>query len=371
MNKLKIGVIGLKGLPAFGGAATVGENIINELRDDYSFFVYASASHADEKYIPEGFTQIVFKKFFIQKLNIFFYYLCSALHSVFKAKYDMIHLHHVDGAFILPILRLKYKVICTSHAQPQVNEKWSATVRLFFKMNERIALRMSNIFTVVSLPLRESIRKISAREILYIPNGINLKQKITEGLPVNERYLLFAAGRIIPLKGLHTLIEAYAKGKFVQKLVVIGSLEHLPSYKEEILKTSDGLNILFVPLIKEKEKLLQYVKHADLFIFPSSSEAMSIMLLEAAFTMVPVVCSDIEANTAIFDETEFLFFRTNDSSDLREKMKFALDHKDHMKSKIEKAYNKLIEKYNWPIIARQYALQYSRLISSKKRFSSI
>ena len=31
MRKTKIAVIGLKGLPAFGGAATVGENIIREL----------------------------------------------------------------------------------------------------------------------------------------------------------------------------------------------------------------------------------------------------------------------------------------------------------------------------------------------------
>ena len=31
-KKLKIAVIGLKGLPAFGGAATVGENIIEQLK---------------------------------------------------------------------------------------------------------------------------------------------------------------------------------------------------------------------------------------------------------------------------------------------------------------------------------------------------
>ena len=29
MLKKKIAVIGLKGLPAFGGAATIGENLIN------------------------------------------------------------------------------------------------------------------------------------------------------------------------------------------------------------------------------------------------------------------------------------------------------------------------------------------------------
>ena len=43
MGKPKIAVIGLKGLPAFGGAATVGENIINQLKDNYQFFVYSTS----------------------------------------------------------------------------------------------------------------------------------------------------------------------------------------------------------------------------------------------------------------------------------------------------------------------------------------
>ena len=44
-EKIKVAVIGLKGLPAFGGAAAVGENIINQLKDKYEFFVYATSSH--------------------------------------------------------------------------------------------------------------------------------------------------------------------------------------------------------------------------------------------------------------------------------------------------------------------------------------
>lgn len=361
IKTLKIGVIGLKGLPAFGGAATVGENIINQLKHRYEFTVYASGSHADDSVIMDGFKQIVFKKFYIKKFNIFFYYLFSAFHCLFRAKYDLIHLHHVDGAFIIPFLRLKYKVICTSHAQPQVNEKWSQFVKFFFIINERIALRLSNIFTVVSLPLKETIAKLTKREIIYIPNGISLTQSITEGNPMGQPYLLFAAGRIIPLKGLHTLISAYSMGAFRQKLIVIGSLDHLPKYKEEILKMSQGLNIEFLPLIREKEKLLQFVKNADLFIFPSYSEAMSIMLLEAAFTKVPIVCSDIPANTSIFNESEILFFKTNSDNDLVDKMKFALDQKEEMQLKIDSAYKKLIEKYNWESISSEYSMLYNKL----------
>ena len=48
MKKKKIAVIGLKGLPAFGGAATVGENIIEQLKDKYEFTVYSTSSHTSK-----------------------------------------------------------------------------------------------------------------------------------------------------------------------------------------------------------------------------------------------------------------------------------------------------------------------------------
>ena len=136
MEKPQIGVIGLKGLPAFGGAATVGENIIYSLKNDYDFTVYAVRSFSNKYGKQEGYRQIIFNNFFFKKFNIFFYYLKSAYHCLFKAKYNLIHLHHTDGAFILLILRLKYPVICTSHAQPQISEKWPWLIKLFFIINE-------------------------------------------------------------------------------------------------------------------------------------------------------------------------------------------------------------------------------------------
>ena len=47
--KKRIGVIGLKGLPSYVGAGTVGENIINNLKEEYDFYVYAISSHTHLK----------------------------------------------------------------------------------------------------------------------------------------------------------------------------------------------------------------------------------------------------------------------------------------------------------------------------------
>jgi glycosyltransferase involved in cell wall biosynthesis len=367
MKSYKIAVIGLKGLPAFGGAATVGENLIHELKDNFRFTVYAVSSHTHREGLHDGYEQIVFKKFFIRKLNILYYYIRSAIHCVFMRRYDLIHLHHVDGAFIIPLLRLKYRVILTSHAQPQVNEKWPRIVKHFFTFSERIALWFANRITTVSTPLADIYRKKTTRTIHYIPNGVSVKQRIAEKVIAEENYILFAAGRIIPLKGLHILIKAMHEGNLQKKLLVIGDMEQIPSYKSEISILCEGINVEFIPLIREKPLLLRYVQRADYFVFPSYSENMSLMLLEAALVKTPVICSDIPANTVIFNENEVTFFRVNNHLDLLEKLIYADKNPDKLKEKAEAAFQKLITEYDWSNIALQYKALYDGLLVEKQK----
>ncbi|MBN1187817.1 MAG: glycosyltransferase family 4 protein [Bacteroidales bacterium] len=362
MQKKRIAVIGLKGLPAFGGAASVGENIIHELSKEFDFTVYSVSSHTSVRGFHNGFEQIVFRKFFIKRLNIFVYYLLSAIHCTLMRKFDLIHLHHVDGAFILPILHLKYKVILTSHAQPYVNDKWSKCVKFFFMINEWLALISANMLTAVSMPLAEIYRMKTNKPIHFIPNGIKLNPYIADTEIGSKDYILFAAGRIIPLKGLHILLESLRKGGISKKLVVIGDLNQMPAYRSNIMHLAENLNIEFIPLIRQKEVLLKYVQLAELFIFPSLSENMSVMLLEAASLKTPVLCSDIPANQAIFDDSEVLFFKANDSQDLLEKLFFAFNNPRILKRNAQAAFEKLTGKYQWETIARQYKEFYDSLI---------
>jgi hypothetical protein len=61
--KKKIAVIGLKGLPAFGGAATVGQSLIEHLTQEFEFTVYSISSHADLQFDPPGYQQYIIKNF--------------------------------------------------------------------------------------------------------------------------------------------------------------------------------------------------------------------------------------------------------------------------------------------------------------------
>jgi len=360
-RKKRIAIIGLKGLPPFGGAANVGDNIIEQLSEEYDFTIYATASHTHHRGNYKGAHQIVFKKFPIKKLNIFYYYIASAFHAVFTRRYDAIHLHQMDGAFILLLLRLRYKVVATSHGLTYRHAKWSKWSRPYFRLNEWFQARLSNHLTVVSRSLVPHYEKIiPPARISYIPNGVTPITPAALTLSAAE-YILFAAGRIIPTKGLHILLSALHKTHFKGKLVVLGDHSQLKEYSRELFDLAAGLDVEFKGLIKEKPLLNAWIADARLFVFPSTYEAMSMMLLEVASLQTPVLCSDIVENSDIFAPDEMLFFQSGSDTDLAVQLDWALAHPDEMQTFATKANQSLMDKHQWSIIARQYAGIFERI----------
>lgn len=360
--KKRIAVIGLKGLPAFGGAAAVGESIIKGLSDEFDFTVYSVESHVVD---PEKslIKQIVFKTSKIKPLNIIFYYLKSAFHVLFKGKYDLIHLHHIDAAFILLIIRLKYKVISTNHGVTYLHAKWSKITYPYFRINELLQLNLSNKITLVAKHLLEHYANSRfVNKLEYIPNGVypvNLSKLKPEG---HESFdLSFAAGRIIATKGLHTLIHALGDS---MTLRVMGNLSHSVSYQSQINQLSKEKRIQFDGLIFDKNELFSRILNSRCFVFPSSYEAMSMMLLEVASIGIPIICSDIIQNTDIFSEDEVLFFKNENVADLNEKIEYALTNADQMKKKAINAKLKVENKYHWDNICLQYKNDFNALINT-------
>ncbi|MBM3417348.1 MAG: glycosyltransferase family 4 protein [Bacteroidetes bacterium] len=364
MIKKKIAVIGLKGIPAFGGAATVGEHLINELKDEYDFTVLSIASHSSkENTLVNGIHQKVFSNLGTGGLNTFYYYIRCLIHVLWK-NYDMIHLHHAESGFITPLLRLKYKVIVTFHGiYNYIDPKFSKIHNWFFRFSERLNVTFANEIVSVSMPDVEFIKNKYGRDIHSIPNGINITERTENLLQIKNTkdYIFFAAGRIYEIKGLHLLLEAMKLANERTLLKVAGDINQVPDYKIQIEALSKLLNTEFLGMIKEKNELMKLVSEAKLFVFPSLTEAMSMMLLEVVSMKTPVIVSDIPSNKSIFSHEEVLFFKSNDSHDLMEKLQFANEHPELMKEKAEKAFQKLSLNYTWNNIGKQYDLLYQKL----------
>lgn len=358
----KIAVIGLKGLPAFGGAAAVGEAILTRLEGDFDITILSVDSHAKKNHKKfKDMKQIVFSSFGNGGVNTFIYYI-KCLFYVFFNKFDLIYLHHAESGFITPFLRIKYKVIVTIHGvYRDVDPKFSSFQNKFFRFSERLNIKYANQIISVSGPDKEYLESKYHKKVEYIPNGIDIRETKKELI---KEQIFFAAGRIYQIKGLHLLLDSAKLINTSIPILIAGDLNQVFEYKKKINILSKGLNVEYLNLIKSKERLLSLISESRLFVFPSLTEAMSMMLLEVVSVKTPVIASDIPSNKAIFNDNEILFFKSGDSEDLSKKLKYALKNPTIMKKKSELAYQKLENEYNWSVISKEYKKKINELVNN-------
>ncbi len=373
MKKLKIAMMGIKGLPAKYGADLVVEQLVEYLlKDGYQLYIYG-----DDFGIKSSGNFRIIKIFTIKKkylrpvmLSIF-----SAFHALLFGNYDLIHIHNVEFSFILPFLRIRYPVILTSHGMAYKREKWPTVAKKIMELIDIVAFKYSNVITSVSKNLTDYYVSKYERKCIYIPNGIspiedinlNEAQKILSSINLKPfGYISFAAGRIMPSKGCHFLLEACRKLKENSllgnlKILVIGDASHMKDYAER-LKEILPEETIFYPLITDKKVLYGLLKLSKLFVFPSTYEAMSMMLLEAIMLQIPIICSDIPENLEIIENRE-IFFKTGDIENLYEKLIWALKNFDYLVSIIKKEKEIIVKEKNWENIKELYINSYKLAIN--------
>jgi D-inositol-3-phosphate glycosyltransferase len=150
------------------------------------------------------------------------------------------------------------------------------------------------------------------RKIAVIPPGVDISRfypipqdeaKEVIGVPPCEDMLLFV-GRIEPLKGLDTLIQAiaqmHAQGVYVCLTVIGGDPDTSPEAQSaemarvQSLRQQAGLADLITFLGKRgQDTLPYYYSAADVVVVPSYYESFGMVALEAMACGTPVVASQV------------------------------------------------------------------------------
>ncbi len=369
-DKPNIAIFGVKYFPSKGGTSRVVEAILGELQHSFNFTIYCYA-HPDAETHLENVEVVQIPETPIKGIGVFWFYLKCYLHLRKQTKFDLVHIHKIDAAIFAPLLCRKFPTIITAHALPYLNDKWSRLGKLYFRIAERMYMHKRGIPTVISKAHRQHFESTYNQEVKFIPNGIDLHtpvdleatRNILAKHAVNGNYLFFAARRIIPLKGLHTLLAALKKINYQHPIVIAGDMDQMKDYSQQITKLAEGLKVHFIGYVGEKPTLLGLVQEADFFVFPSELEGMSIMLLEAANTGCPIICSDIPANTNMFEEEEVFFFQSKSVDDLASKLQKAIDQPNLLEAKAQKAKTKVETAYSREAMSREYAALYQKVLN--------
>ena len=368
---MKIAYIGAKALPAEAGADRVVEAIVRRIAGRHQVTVYCSsrlvppeATYPDVELVRVG----TLRGKHTHATSLF---LMAAVHAVARRQFDLVHVHNVEACLALPLLKLKYKVVATSHGQAYARDKWGRLAKLLIRAADWPYIRLADCPTSVSGPLAEYYARRYGRDVHYIPNGIGPEdahvdlaaaEQLLRGLKLDPgRYILFAAGRIIPTKGASLLLRAYRDLATDLNLLMVGDSAQVPAYQKRLRELGDS-RVVFAPPV-DRTVLLGLVRLAHLFVFPSTVEAMSMMLLEAASQGAPIVSSDIPENTAVLPQAA-LYFTSGDVTDLRDKLDWALRHPAEMRALGAKAAASVAESYRWDSVVGQYERLYEAVVSN-------
>jgi glycosyltransferase involved in cell wall biosynthesis len=143
---------------------------------------------------------------------------------------------------------------------------------------------------------------IDRKSVVVIPNGINpddFSETDVQGFRKkhglgNHPFILFL-GRLNPIKGPDLLLEAFCRGQEIWPewhLVFAGPDGGLlDSLKKNAAASAVFNRVHFVGYVGGEEKSAAY-QSAQLLVIPSRQEAMSIVVLEAGISGVPVLLTD-------------------------------------------------------------------------------
>lgn len=360
---MKVVMIGQKGIPAiFGGIERHVEELSTRLvRIGVDVTVYCRRWYCGSREIETKIRRVFVPSLHTKHLDAITHTFFSTLHAIFVEKPDVIHYHGVGPslcAWIPRLLSPRTRVVVTFHSLDRTHDKWGRFARIMLRTGEWSACRFADRTVAVSRALENYCRDVYNIDTSYLPNGVTSFPESNPGLLTEwnlapGHYILFV-GRLIRLKGVHTLVSAYrqlpAEYRARFPLVVAGEACD-QGYVRELTHLSRGANVKFVGN-QTGAKLAALYRGAALFVQPSECESMPIVVLEAVGEGVPVIASSITAHREIL-ENDGSYFESKNILELAALLQETLGDLDGAKERAKTLLTRIRESYAWEKIATE------------------
>lgn len=248
--------------------------------------------------------------------------------------------------------RLKLKYI-------QCYDRYTTSkVDLFISNSETI--KANNIKALALNPDKIKVipRGREANEYCFNKNDI---KNIRERLEFEGKKVILNVGRLIKTKGQKDLIQAYAK--IVDKhpnslLLIAGEGPFRSELENEIIK----LELNNVKLLGNRKDIPELLAASDIFAFPTYLEGLPGSLIEAMFSRIPIIASDIPENLECVSPETAVIFEKGNIDNLASKLDSAIKESNH-DEKTEKAYEFALKNFSIQNIVEQYELVYKEILN--------
>jgi glycosyltransferase involved in cell wall biosynthesis len=316
-RRLRIAVLGTRGFPNVqGGIERHCENLYAWLvRRGCKVRVYTRKSYGDPNAgLVNGVERYPLWAPRSRSLEAIVHTFLGVMHlALRKNEFDILHIHAVGPSLLTPLARmLGMRVVITNHGADYERKKWGAVAKRVLMIGERWGTRYANAVIAVARHIQERLERQYRRPVHYVPNGIPALRKQPPGELLQRfnleqgRYIL-AVGRIVPEKGFHDLLKAFAALETTWKLVITGEADHRDDYSKDLIRQAQKQPQVVLTGRLAGKDIEEVYSHAGIFVLPSYHEGLPLTLLEALSYGLPVLASDIQANRELIDDRSRTF----------------------------------------------------------------
>lgn len=296
-----------------------------------------------------------------------------------KENVDILHTHlfepSVIGLWAGILAGTKYRVSTRHYSDyhTRVNKNWHVRI-------DKMCNRLSHKIIGVSQHTSDHVVKTentSPQKVVTIYNGIDFdrvktscgdfRAKIRTEFDAEDKFLILTTGRLHPEKGYPYLFEAAAKLKnltekpFVWLIAGKGSFEQ--KFREQVSELDAHDVIKFIGFRRDMPDLMA---SADLFVLPSVAEAFGVVFAEAIYLGVPIVATRIGGIPEIVsDGVDGILIPPANSEAIAEATADLLNNPNKLKSLAGAGREKVIGKFEFKDMTRQYEAVYEDLINGK------
>lgn len=359
---MKIVFIGGRDIRSLGGIESYMYNLsIHLIRLGHKPVVYCESNHDSVEYI-DGIKVIFMKGF---KSNIVckpWVGLKATIRTLIREKdVDLIHYNAWPPSIWSFIPRMfGIKSLMQGHGLEWMHSKYSFRQQKILKLMECITAYLNQHLIMCSDSQTNYFKEKYNVTATTIPTAVNMplingiQTDILERFALKRnKYFLFL-GRLSKEKNVDCLIRGFKKINFKDyKLVLAGTNTVEPDFVEHLRKEAEECsNIIFTGPVynNDKDTLL---RNAYTYCLVSTTEGLSIALLEAMSYKLPIIASDIEGNRELLCNNA-IWVVPEDVDELRSALDYCINNEEGIKRYQEVNYNRVLGNYTWDKVTQKY-----------------
>ena len=288
---------------------------------------------------------------------------------------DVVHIQSINPFAIPAVLARKFLrkpyVVCGRGSD--VYLPWRRF--RFKKPISSLLLKNASIVIALTEDMRRAMRKICDRDIIVVPNGIDLEQfenlsrkRARSELQIEEqeKVILFV-GKLLPVKGVQYLIQAMdiiRRREADARLLLVGDGDQRDCLRSLVKQLNLGKHVTFVGWVSN-EKVPKYMAASDVFVLPSLSEGFALVILEAMASGLPIVATRVGGLPDIVKERRNGFLvEPRSPMEIAEKI-LLLSADGELRRRFSRNNKRKVKAYSWPAVVTRIEEIYLSCLSAK------